>query len=96
MGDVGGLGGAGRRVGHLGAVASPLPDRAPRPDPLFTPLFLAAAALNVFWVAVIAVPLESVSLGAIHLAFAIRLLVGRQRTGRVRARDLQRFRDLRP
>jgi hypothetical protein len=65
------------------------------PDPLFTAFFITAAFLNFMIVGVLGgLPVEYWSLGGIHLLFVIRVLAGHRQAGRQRARDLQRFREL--
>jgi hypothetical protein len=65
------------------------------PDPLFGTLFLLACALNFLPVALGGGLVPMVAIGALHLAFAARVVSGRRRAGRQRAVDLERFASLR-
>jgi hypothetical protein len=64
-------------------------------DPLFTLFFVAATILN-FVPVLLAEPvaLEVSSVGTVHVLFILRLFVARRVTGRQRAVDLERFRQM--
>jgi hypothetical protein len=64
-------------------------------DPLFTPYFTVATVFNFVPVLLAgAVPLEWAFVGAVHIAFIVRILVARHEAGSQRAVDLERFRQL--
>ena len=78
---------------HAMAYAERFPGSAP--DPLFAGFYITATFVNFMSVGLLGgVPVEYWSLGAIHLLFAIRILVARRQAGRQRAIDLQRFQEL--
>ncbi len=65
-------------------------------DALFAPVFAAATLLNLIPVLLPEpTPRELVAIGAAHLLFLVRIVVARQRSGRQRAQDLERFQSLR-
>ncbi len=65
-------------------------------DPLFAPVFAAATLLNLIPVLLPEpTPQELVAIGAAHVLFLIRIVIARQRSGRQRAQDLERFQSLR-
>jgi hypothetical protein len=64
-------------------------------DPIFTPYFLTATIFNFVPVILAgAVTIELAVVGAIHLLFAARLILGRSQASRQRAIDLDRFRQI--
>lgn len=64
-------------------------------DPLFVPLFFLATVCNFVPVLLAEpVPVELAVLGAVHLAFGLRLLIARKAAAGQRAADLARFRSL--
>ena len=65
-------------------------------DPLFCTHFWIATLLNLAPALLTGpVPIEWSSVGAIHLLFAVRVLVARRDAGRQRALELERFKRLR-
>jgi hypothetical protein len=78
------------------AMAFGPPLRGTRVDPLFTTYFAAAAVLNFIPVMLAEpAPVELIVVGGVHLAVIARFLAGRYASGRQRAIDLDRFRQIR-
>jgi hypothetical protein len=71
------------------------PAGAPALDPLFTMLFLLAAAFNIA-PAMLLNPIQSelIFVGGAHALFLLRVVVARQAASRQRGIDLERFRQL--
>ena len=66
------------------------------PDPLFSIFFFTAGLLNYIPVILAgAVALEHAATGPLHVLFLVRLALARRQAGAQRARDLERFQQLR-
>jgi hypothetical protein len=64
-------------------------------DPLFSGLFLIAAVVNFFPAALaVLLPSEYIVIGSAHLAFIVRVLLGRRHAKQQRATDLAAFEKL--
>lgn len=71
------------------------PARGTATDPLFVVVFAVATALNFLPILIVSpVPVELVTLGALHLLFLARLLTARSAAARQRAADLARFTEM--